>query len=64
MHLLDALPVSNTHPDQGTILADCTRCKPIQGYWDSSVKFTCIDMRSTLMTIAGLNSLSDFLVYL
>jgi len=64
MHLLDALPVSNAHSDQRIRRAKCLRCKPIRGYWDASVAFTCIDMRSTLMTMAALNSLSDFLVYL
>ncbi|KAF2690992.1 hypothetical protein K458DRAFT_438710 [Lentithecium fluviatile CBS 122367] len=40
------------------------QCSPIRGYWDTGVEFHCIDMRTTLISIAGLNSLSDFLVYL
>jgi hypothetical protein len=64
MHLFDAFSVSDTHHGPSILRSDHVRCKPIRGYWDSSVGFNCIDMRSTLMSIAGLNSLSDFLVYL
>jgi hypothetical protein len=40
------------------------QCTPIKGYWDPSVEQKCINMRVTLVSIAALNSLSDFLVYL
>jgi hypothetical protein len=40
------------------------QCTPIKGYWDPSVEQKCINMRATLVSIAALNSLSDFLVYL
>ncbi|KAF2182202.1 hypothetical protein K469DRAFT_637002 [Zopfia rhizophila CBS 207.26] len=40
------------------------QCTPIRGYWDVSVKQSCINLRATLVSIAALNSVSDFLVYL
>ncbi|KAF2264575.1 hypothetical protein CC78DRAFT_516787 [Lojkania enalia] len=40
------------------------QCTPIRGYWNIDAKQHCIDIRTTLITIAALNSLSDFLVYL
>jgi hypothetical protein len=40
------------------------QCTPIKGYWDPSVKLKCINMRATLVSMAAMNSLSDFLVYL
>lgn len=40
------------------------QCHPIKAYWDPNVQSTCIDMRATLVTVAGLNSFSDFLIYL
>ncbi|KAF2866789.1 hypothetical protein BDV95DRAFT_598677 [Massariosphaeria phaeospora] len=40
------------------------QCTPIRGYWDHSVKHDCINLRVTLISIAALNSFSDFLVFL
>ncbi|ORX93230.1 hypothetical protein BCR34DRAFT_608618 [Clohesyomyces aquaticus] len=40
------------------------QCTPIRGYWDASAKQHCINLRPTLVSIAALNSLSDFLIYL
>ncbi|KAF2120488.1 hypothetical protein BDV96DRAFT_267591 [Lophiotrema nucula] len=40
------------------------QCTPIRGYWDVSTRQHCINLRATLVSIAALNSLSDFLVYL
>ncbi|PVH99916.1 hypothetical protein DM02DRAFT_593648 [Periconia macrospinosa] len=40
------------------------QCTPIRGYWEKNVDFHCVDMRTTLVTIAALNSLSDVLIYL
>ncbi|KAF2650645.1 hypothetical protein K491DRAFT_125383 [Lophiostoma macrostomum CBS 122681] len=40
------------------------QCTPISGYWDVAVKQHCINLRATLVSIAALNSVSDFLVYL
>ncbi|KAF2794414.1 hypothetical protein K505DRAFT_304089 [Melanomma pulvis-pyrius CBS 109.77] len=40
------------------------QCTPIRGYWDASAKQHCINIRATLVVIAALNSVSDFLVYL
>jgi hypothetical protein len=40
------------------------QCRPIRSYWDTDVQQTCINMRATLVAVAALNSLSDFLVYL
>ncbi|KAF2463195.1 uncharacterized protein BDR25DRAFT_298502 [Lindgomyces ingoldianus] len=40
------------------------QCTPIRGYWDASAKQHCINLRATLVSIAALNSLSDFLIYL
>ncbi|KAF2740037.1 hypothetical protein EJ04DRAFT_559494 [Polyplosphaeria fusca] len=40
------------------------QCTPIRGYWDVSAKLKCINIRATLVSVAALNSLSDFLVFL
>ncbi|KAF2639815.1 hypothetical protein P280DRAFT_50006 [Massarina eburnea CBS 473.64] len=40
------------------------QCAPIRGYWDVNVESKCINMRVTLLAVAILNSISDFLVYL
>ncbi|KAH7130603.1 hypothetical protein B0J11DRAFT_256598 [Dendryphion nanum] len=40
------------------------QCTPIRAYWDPAVKQHCINIRATLVSVAALNSLSDFLVYL
>jgi hypothetical protein len=47
-----------------TTSTDILRCKPIRGYWDVSAKQSCINMQETLVAIAGLNCISDILVYL
>ncbi|KAF2019062.1 hypothetical protein BU24DRAFT_111794 [Aaosphaeria arxii CBS 175.79] len=40
------------------------QCTPIRGYWDPSAKQSCINTRVTLVVVAALNSLSDFLIFL
>ncbi|KAH7080465.1 hypothetical protein BKA63DRAFT_244406 [Paraphoma chrysanthemicola] len=40
------------------------QCRPIRSYWDLDVEQKCINMRATLVSVAALNSFSDFLVYL
>jgi hypothetical protein len=40
------------------------RCTPIRGYWEVSAKQSCINIRATLVAVAGLNCASDILVYL
>jgi hypothetical protein len=40
------------------------QCRPIKSFWDPAVEQKCINMRATLVSIAALNSFSDFLIYL
>ena len=40
------------------------QCRPIRAYWDTDVTPVCINMRATLVVIAGLNTFSDFMIYL
>ncbi|KAL5114678.1 hypothetical protein ACEQ8H_007411 [Pleosporales sp. CAS-2024a] len=40
------------------------QCTPIRGYWDLTVAQKCIDMHVALISIASVNSFSDFMIYL
>lgn len=46
------------------LLIDLIRCRPISGYWKASITQDCINIHPTLVSIATLNSISDFLVFL
>lgn len=38
------------------------QCRPIRGAWDSTINADCVQIKKVLMSIGGLNVLTDFLL--
>jgi hypothetical protein len=64
MRLPYGLPVSSLYSGERACLIYRSRCKPISRVWNLNVRARCINGRASLISIATLNSLGNFLVYL